>query len=352
MISSRRLAREWALKILYQSDVGKMPIEESRASTLERMRRDFVQRSSRAASGSFLEERLTDAVSAHLVSWLTVMNGAMERAVATVIERWFSDPDAWTRLRVSFGFSRQSYSALLDTPRIEPTILLDTALAALSPLVLEDARIGPEERRKLLGLANWGRHAIPAAAVAAYTDEVRAARPDGANMKATLEYVQDRWNVMDRTLAERWKPAGESVKKQVADWLRVGGFMVRIVEGVASNRADLDAKLQELAIGWALDRQVSVDRNILRIAAFEMLFITEIPTSASINEAVELAKKFSTTESGRFVNGVLGTLASQIDRRDADAPTGGAEEDEIDADEIDQEEFDADDRALEEEIEQ
>src|SRR5262249_40542749 len=63
--------------------------------------------------------------------------------------------------------------------------------------------------------------------------------------------------------------------------------------------------------GWRLERQVAVDRNIMRIAAFEMLHIPGIPTGASINEAVELAKKFSTTESGRFVNGVLGALASR-----------------------------------------
>ena len=64
-----------------------------------------------------------------------------------------------------------------------------------------------------------------------------------------------------------------------------------------------------LSAGWALDRQPAVDRNILRIAAFEILFLGDVPAGASINEAVELAKKFSTAESGRFVNGVLGTLA-------------------------------------------
>jgi N utilization substance protein B len=76
-------------------------------------------------------------------------------------------------------------------------------------------------------------------------------------------------------------------------------------------RAEIDARLEALAGGWRLDRQVAVDRNILRLAALEMLYVSEIPISASINEAVELAKKFSTAESGRFVNGVLGALAAQ-----------------------------------------
>ena len=65
-------------------------------------------------------------------------------------------------------------------------------------------------------------------------------------------------------------------------------------------REEIDVILSDLASGWKLERQAAVDRNILRLAALEMLFIPEIPFTASINEAVELAKKYSTAESGRF----------------------------------------------------
>ncbi len=68
-------------------------------------------------------------------------------------------------------------------------------------------------------------------------------------------------------------------------------------------------RLANAATTWRLDRQAAVDRNILRLGAFELLYMGEMPVAVTINEAVELAKKFSTAESGRFVNGVLGALA-------------------------------------------
>ena len=102
---------------------------------------------------------------------------------------------------------------------------------------------------------------------------------------------------------ERWRKVAQIVQKQTTDWLRVGRFTVLLVNLLDERRAEIDKLLSDLSSGWKLDRQVAVDRNILRLAAMEMLFIAEIPFSASINEAVELAKKFSTAESGRFVNG-------------------------------------------------
>src|SRR5579863_8272725 len=86
-------------------------------------------------------------------------------------------------------------------------------------------------------------------------------------------------------------------------------FMQTLVHGVIARQSEIDAELARRSTGWALDRQAAVDRNILRIAAFEILYLPDIPNGVSINEAVELAKKYSTAESGRFVNGVLGALA-------------------------------------------
>ena len=88
-------------------------------------------------------------------------------------------------------------------------------------------------------------------------------------------------------------------------------FVEQLVQGVLANLRAIDAKLKELSIGWELQRQPAVDRNILRMAMFEILYLDHIPPSVSINEAVELAKKYSTDESGRFINGVLGALVRQ-----------------------------------------
>jgi len=90
-----------------------------------------------------------------------------------------------------------------------------------------------------------------------------------------------------------------------------GEFAVALVSGTMEHLQDIDQKLMALSVGWESQRQPAVDRNILRLAAFEILFLDYMPPSVAINEAVELAKKFSTEESSRFINGVLGTLTRQ-----------------------------------------
>jgi len=89
-------------------------------------------------------------------------------------------------------------------------------------------------------------------------------------------------------------------------------FANTLVEGTLNSLECIDNKLIKLSVGWELQRQPAVDRNILRMAMYEILYLDYIPASVSINEAVELAKKFSTDESGRFINGVLGALIRQL----------------------------------------
>jgi N utilization substance protein B len=88
-------------------------------------------------------------------------------------------------------------------------------------------------------------------------------------------------------------------------------FAEEVTRGTWAHRSTLDAKLATLTTDWAPDRQAAVDRNILRLGAYELMYVPESPVAAVVNEAVELAKKYSTEESGRFVNGVLGALARQ-----------------------------------------
>jgi N utilization substance protein B len=91
-------------------------------------------------------------------------------------------------------------------------------------------------------------------------------------------------------------------------------FAELMVHGTWSRIGEIDEQLRKLTQEWALERQAAVDRNILRMTAYEILFSPETPVAAVINEAVELAKKYSTADSGRFVNGVLGALARSVPR--------------------------------------
>lgn len=86
-----------------------------------------------------------------------------------------------------------------------------------------------------------------------------------------------------------------------------GEFAYDLITGVVDHKAGIDSIIEKYAEGWDLARMPRVDRNALRIALFE-LFYTDIPPGVTIDEAVELAKAFSTEESGKFVNGVLGRV--------------------------------------------
>lgn len=85
-------------------------------------------------------------------------------------------------------------------------------------------------------------------------------------------------------------------------------FTIQLVEGVLAHQPEIDRVISEYSEGWELDRMPVVDRNILRMSIFELFFMEDIPPGATIDEAVELAKGFSTQDSGKFINGLLGRV--------------------------------------------
>ena len=95
---------------------------------------------------------------------------------------------------------------------------------------------------------------------------------------------------------------------------RARSFTESLVIGVNANLAAIDDKIQRYADNWDLKRMATVDRNILRLAMYEMLFREDIPPIVTINEAVELAKAFSGFQSGKFVNGILDRARKDIAR--------------------------------------
>jgi transcription antitermination protein NusB len=89
-------------------------------------------------------------------------------------------------------------------------------------------------------------------------------------------------------------------------------FSERLIRGVLDNQIAVDAEIQKYALNWDLRRMAAVDRNVLRLAVFELRHRTDIPPVVSINEAVEIAKRFSTQDSGKFVNGILDKIKCDL----------------------------------------
>jgi len=113
----------------------------------------------------------------------------------------------------------------------------------------------------------------------------------------------------------------ESNTSQARHTAEVVGFARDLVLGTLEHRCRIDSIIQKHARGWTLERMANVDRNILRLAVFEMLYLPDIPLSVTVDEAVELAKKYSTAESSRFVNGILGNLIRNLQEERAEMET-------------------------------
>ena len=109
---------------------------------------------------------------------------------------------------------------------------------------------------------------------------------------------------VEKALEEFWRQ--NDAKQNVRD------FANDLLRGTLEKKAEIDTKIASLADNWDFARLAVVDRNILRLALYEMLFRTEIPPVVSINEAIEIAKKFSSAESGKFVNGLLDRVKKDL----------------------------------------
>jgi N utilization substance protein B len=93
-----------------------------------------------------------------------------------------------------------------------------------------------------------------------------------------------------------------------------GAFVRGLVEGVVRNRDEIDGNIRRFAPAWPLEQLAIIDRNILRLAIFEILFDNEVPVKVAISEAVELAKGFGSESSAKFTNGVLGSVSTLASR--------------------------------------
>lgn len=141
----------------------------------------------------------------------------------------------------------------------------------------------------------------------------------------------------------------EATNRTVAEVIEGGDYALsdgplddyaeRLARGAAGRRREIDAVIDVASPRWGITRMPAVDRNLLRVAVYEMLWVDEVPQAVAIDEAVELAKAYGTEESSRFVNGLLGTIAknraegdlvgssvAEADRRAAEAAARKAAE--------------------------
>ena len=91
-------------------------------------------------------------------------------------------------------------------------------------------------------------------------------------------------------------------------------FAAEIVKGAVQNLVEIDRKIAQYATNWELERMAVVDRNIMRMGGFELLYSSGIPPKVAINEAVDLAKKFSGVEAGKFVNAILDKIKIELEK--------------------------------------
>jgi len=137
-------------------------------------------------------------------------------------------------------------------------------------------------------------------------------RPDGLEDALNTFWDSQRASAIAEDKADaRWGEKFE-LPPVSAEETQMRLFAEPLIRGVLDKQKDLDTAIVKHAKNWELHRMAVVDRNILRLALYEMLFRDDIPPVVSINEAVDIAKKFSTEDSGKFVNGILDKVKGEL----------------------------------------
>lgn len=126
-------------------------------------------------------------------------------------------------------------------------------------------------------------------------------RREDRRVAIDILYQADLTNAASAGVLADWRAAGRDVP----------AFTVDLVEGVTERLPDIDLLLETHAEGWSVHRMAAVDRSILRVGVYELLWCDDVPTSVAISEAVEAASELSAEDAKRFVNGVLGRIARE-----------------------------------------
>lgn len=149
-------------------------------------------------------------------------------------------------------------------------------------------------------------------------DAARIEHPDEA-LELFRGHLRDDPEVLEALFGDDVPP--DQVKGFVGRLQRLLGdegshwpFVERLVRGTMSNSKAIDELISKWSQNWRISRMGRVDRNILRLATYELAFEPEIPSKVTLNEAIEIAKRYGTEESGKFVNGILDRLAQELEQ--------------------------------------
>ena len=134
------------------------------------------------------------------------------------------------------------------------------------------------------------------------------------NPLPNLEEALDRFWISQRTVKPSSGDSEVSLEETTAEEAAVRLFGDLLIKGVLEHLEKIDRAIKEHAKNWDLHRMAVVDRNVLRLAIYEMHYREDIPPVVSINEAIDISKRFSTEDSGRFVNGILDRIRQDLMR--------------------------------------
>jgi len=121
-----------------------------------------------------------------------------------------------------------------------------------------------------------------------------------------IDITKDNYSV---ALDNFWLSYDQEIIKE-----EIRGFTDGLVKGVTEKLGEIDKKIAQYAANWQLERMAVVDRNVLRLGSYELMFRNDIPPKVAINEALELAKKYSSLEAAKFVNGILDKIKLEKDK--------------------------------------
>jgi transcription antitermination protein NusB len=122
----------------------------------------------------------------------------------------------------------------------------------------------------------------------------------------------------DQAIALFWKNFAATAEAEGAtatDLGEIQPFAEKLVRGVRQNLGELDAQIQGASKNWRLERMARVDRNLIRLALYELKYGEDVPAKVAINEAIEIAKRFGTNESSAFVNGILDRCREELGKK-------------------------------------
>lgn len=287
----RRFARELALRVLYQVDVGRQPAREALHGALDQLAggvRAGLTMAAREAEAGVNRPHTGPAV---FVSRTTLRERVrVRRAVVRAVSRCASGFDAALERLFADAGGAVAADGAPDHPA--------------APTPIQQEGVSPS-----LEGASW-----------ALDDAARKPMASLRRSLASAELQRDEIAEAEAIAAQALAKMHRAIDRRLDNALATARLTALLVRGAMRHREEIDERLRGLTGDWPVERQSAADRNILRLGAYEILYQPETPSAVILNEAVEIAKRYSTEESGRFVNGVLAAVAAGRAERTESVP--------------------------------